>query len=182
MLSIDTAIELMLAPALTGASTVAARRWDERIGGVVSAFPAVVGPVLLVVALEHGTGFAARTATGTLLGLVALSAFVLVYAHAAQRRAWPAALAAGWAAAAVLAALVGGATVGPAVGLAAAAASLAAAYRCLPATTRHADRPVDQPDIRVRMALTALLVVALTAAAGAFGPVLGGVLAALPVL
>ncbi len=37
-------------------------------------------------------------------------------------------------------------------------------------------------DLQLRMALTALLVVTLTAAASRFGPVAGGVLAALPVL
>ena len=37
-------------------------------------------------------------------------------------------------------------------------------------------------DLQLRMALTALLVVTLTAAASRFGPVVGGVLAALPVL
>src|SRR4051812_45463233 len=96
---LNVAIEVVLAPALVGAATLAARRWGERTGGLVSAFPAIVGPVLLVTALEHGAAFAARAASGTLLGLVALSAFTLAYARAARRLRWPASLAAGWAAA-----------------------------------------------------------------------------------
>jgi hypothetical protein len=42
--------------------------------------------------------------------------------------------------------------------------------------------PVPHWDLPLRMALTALLVAALTAAAGRLGPLAGGILAALPVL
>ncbi len=66
-------LQLLVAPALVAAATLAARRWSPRVGGVVSAFPAIVGPVLLIGADAHGTAFAARAATGTLLGLVALA-------------------------------------------------------------------------------------------------------------
>src|SRR6185295_3110480 len=44
---IDLVLELVVAPALVGAATLAARRWGQRTGGLVSAFPAIVGPVLL---------------------------------------------------------------------------------------------------------------------------------------
>src|SRR5690242_16910442 len=126
----DVLIEVVLAPALVGAATLAARRWGERIGGLVSAFPAIVGPVLLVDALEHGTGFAGRAASGTLLGLIALSAFALAYARAAARGlGWPAALAVGWAAAGAAGLAVSRVAAGPVVGLAAAAVSLLLAHR-----------------------------------------------------
>jgi len=187
----DLAIEVVLAPALVGAATLAARRWGERTGGLVSAFPAIVGPVLLVTALEHGAGFAARAASGTLLGLVALSAFTLAYARAARRLRWPASLAAGWAAAGAAGLAVSSVTAGPAVALAAAAASLALAHRLLGAGRHPANdagseaaaRPLPPRwDLPLRMALTATLVVSLTWAAGQFGAVAGGILAALPVL
>src|SRR3954469_24369532 len=100
---LNVVIEVVLAPALVGAATLAARRWGQRTGGLVSAFPAIVGPVLLVAALQHGATFAARTANGTLLGLVALAGFALVYGRrAAGRRGWPATLAVAWAAAGAL--------------------------------------------------------------------------------
>src|SRR3954453_19438422 len=96
---LNAVIEVVLAPALVGAATLAARRWGEQTGGLVSAFPAIVGPVPLVTALHHGAGFAARSPSGTLPGLVALSAFTLAYARASRRLRWPASLAAGSAAA-----------------------------------------------------------------------------------
>jgi hypothetical protein len=202
---VNTVLELLVAPALVGAATLAARRWGPEIGGLVSAFPAIVGPVLLIAALEHGATFAARAANATLLGLVALAAFAVAYGWTAARAGWRGSLAAGWAVAGLAGLLVGTVAAGPPAGLAAAAVSLGAAHRLLRHAARRAhplgsspgDRDpspgdpgepragaplVPRWDLQLRMALTALLVVTLTAAASRFGPVAGGVLAALPVL
>jgi hypothetical protein len=176
---------LVLAPALVGAATLAARRWGEAIGGLVSAFPAIVGPVLLIAAHEHGSAFAARTASGTLLGLVALSGFALAYGRTALRAGWRTSLAAGWATAAAIAVLLGSIEAGPLAGLVAAALSLLVARAALPGgATTLATTPGRPPrwDLALRMVLTAVLVVVLTAAASRLGPVVGGVLAALPAL
>jgi hypothetical protein len=181
---IDLVLELVVAPALVGAATLAARRWGQRTGGLVSAFPAIVGPVLLVAALDHGAAFAASAANGTLLGLVALAGFALVYGRLAPRTAWPASLAAAWVAAAALGTAVAAVAAGPPAGLLAAAVSLVAAARLLPRApdALPAVPAVPRWDLPVRMALTALLAVSLTAAANRAGPVAGGMLAALPVL
>jgi hypothetical protein len=176
-------LQLVVGPLLVGAATLAARRFGPRAGGLVSAFPAIVGPVLLLTALEHGAAFAADAATGTLLGLVALSGFTLVYGRAATRTRWPASLSAAWVAAAALAAAAGAIGAGFAGALAAAVLSLAAAHRALPGGgAATALPPVPRWDLPVRIALTALLVVSLTAAADRLGPLVGGLLAALPVL
>jgi hypothetical protein len=230
MTMLDVLIEVVLAPALVAVATLAARRWGNGVGGLVSAFPAIVGPVLLIAALQHGSAFAARAANGTLLGLVALATFAVAYGAAARRLGWPGSLAAGWAAAGVAGLVVGNAAAGPPAGLAAAAVSLGLAHRMLAGLTRagapssgaepappprapaapsaHASAPALSPepsapqctapaapqrateprldvppwDLPLRMALTAALVVSLTWAAGRFGAVAGGVLAALPVL
>jgi hypothetical protein len=148
---------------------------------VVSAFPAIVGPVLLVEAQTHGAAFAARTANGTLLGLAALSGFAAVYAHVARRAGWAASLAAGWAAAAAIAAVVAASGAGPLAGPPVAALSLALAYRALPRGAA-ATPLVMERDLPLRMALTSLLVLSLIVAADRLGPRVGGVLAALPAL
>ena len=178
-------LELVVAPALVGAATLAARRWGEGIGGLVSAFPAIVGPVLLIAAHEHGSAFAAKTASGTLLGLVALSGFALAYGRTALRAGWRRSLAAGWAAAAAIAVLLGAVEVGPLAGVAAATLSLVVARRALPrgaAARATTTPPAPRWDLALRMVLTAVLVVSLAAAASRLGPVVGGMLAALPVL
>ncbi|HEY8763448.1 MAG TPA: hypothetical protein VIM18_04630 [Solirubrobacteraceae bacterium] len=185
---LQTIIELVLAPLLVAAAGMAGRRWGPQAGGVVSAFPAIVGPVLLITALDHGNRFAARTADGTLLGLVALGAFALAYARLAERAGWRLTLLAAWAAAALSAAGVGlvvGAA-GPPAGLLTAGVSLFAAHRLLinrapPSPPATASYP-DPGSLPLRMLATALLVTGLAASARAFGAVAGGILTALPVL
>ncbi|HEY7076556.1 MAG TPA: hypothetical protein VH418_14355 [Solirubrobacteraceae bacterium] len=174
-------LQVLLAPLLVAAATLAGRAWGERSAGVVSAFPAIVGPVLLIEAQTHGAAFAARAANGTLLGLAALSGFAAVYARVARRAGWAASLAAGWAAAATIAAIVAASGAGRLPAPAVAALSLALAYRTLP---RGAAVPAPrmERDLPLRMALTSLLVLSLIAAADRFGPSVGGVLAALPAL
>jgi hypothetical protein len=97
----------LLAASLVGASTLAARCWGHSVGGVLSAFPLIVGPVLCLAAERHGTRFAAAAAGATLLGLVALAGFALVYAWAAARSGWTVSLMLAWVAAAALGAVAG---------------------------------------------------------------------------
>jgi hypothetical protein len=176
-------VQLVVAPGLVGAATLAARRGGPRLGGLVSAFPAIVGPVLLVAAHEHGTAFAAKAASGTLLGLVALSGFAVAYGRTALHARWPMSLTAGWVAAAGIAVVLAAVDAGPLAGMTAATLSLVVAYRALPAgVARLAASPAPRWDLPLRMALTAVLVVSLAAAANTLGPVVGGILAALPAL
>jgi hypothetical protein len=149
---------------------------------VLSAFPLIVGPVLLVAAQRHGAAFAAQAAAGTLLGLVALSGFAAAYARCAARRAWGISLAAGWAAAAVLGTLAGRVEVGVVGALAVAGVSLALAHAAIPPGAAARDHELPAWELPVRMACTALLIVALTAAAERFGPTVAGLLSALPTL
>jgi hypothetical protein len=179
--------ELLIAPLLVGGSTMACHRWGERLGGLLSGFPAVVGPVLLIVALGRGSAFTARAANGTLLGLVGLAGFVLAYSRTARYGRWGMSLVAGWACAGATATAVTlwGESLAFPDGLAAAGISLAIAYRLMPPSPTPMLQPETMParrNIPLRMAATAALVVALTAATELFGPLIGGVLAALPIL
>ncbi len=189
--------ELIIGPALVGGATRASRRWGAGVGGLVSAFPAVVGPVLLIAAHQRGAPFAARAATGTLLGIVALSSFALAYARVGVRSAWHVSLAAGWACAAIAAGAVAwmGHGVGLVAGLSIACASLLLAHRAMPTLRPDAGldpgaRSATDPglasgapgEVWLRVALTALLVASLTSLAAVAGPLVGGMLASLPVL
>ena len=103
------ALTLLVAPSLVGASTLAARRWGQRLGGLVSAFPAIAFAVLLIDAHERGAEFAARAASATLLGLLTLtltlSVFVVAFGRTARRAGWPQCLLAGWVVGGILTAL-----------------------------------------------------------------------------
>jgi hypothetical protein len=172
-----------LASCLVGGSTLAARRWGHGVGGVLSAFPLIVGPVLFIAAERHGAAFAAQAAGATLLGLVALAGFALAYARSAARRGWFASVLVAWAVAAAFGVLAGRIEVGLGGGIAAAAVAITVARAALPARgpalCSHASPRWELP---VRMALTALLIALLTAAADRFGSAAAGALSALPTL
>ena len=173
----------LLAASLVGAATLAARRWGHGVGGVLSVFPLIVGPVLLLAAERHGAAFASRAAGATLLGLVALAGFALVYARAAAHTGWVGSLLIAWVAAAALGVAAGRLDVGLLAACGFAAAATAGARAGLPRPVPGAGtRAVPAWDLPVRMALTALLILLLTAAANRFGPVAAGALSALPAL
>jgi uncharacterized membrane protein (GlpM family) len=176
-------LTLLVAPALVGAATLAARRWGQWLGGLVSAFPAIAFAVLLIDAHERGVEFAARAASSTLLGLVTLSAFVVVFGRVAVRGGPGLALAAGWAAVGVSAAGIGGTEFGTTASFAIATGSLTMAYVALPGASDRASSPPPLPyELPLRMVATAGLVAVLSAAAAELGPHVGGILTALPVL
>ena len=124
-------MQLLVAPVLVAAATVAARRWGHRVGGLVSAFPAIVGPVLWIGTERHGSVFAAKAATATLVGLASLSAFALACGRTAPHVSWPVSLAAGWAFAAVVAAVISTVEASLTGALAIAVTSLVLAHRGL---------------------------------------------------
>jgi hypothetical protein len=176
-------VKLTLAPGLVAVTTLASRRWGALAGGVIGGFPAVVGPILAAIDAEHGDSFAAGSARGALAGLLSLTAFVLAYAWLARRRPWPGTLAGSWAIYALATLALDGVDLAPGLALPLVLASFAAATALLP--RRGAPRTASPPprwDLGLRVTATAGFVVALTAAAGALGPRLSGLLAAFPVL
>src|SRR5205814_8713964 len=89
-------LKLTLAPALVGAARLAGRRFGARVGGWLIGFPVVAGPVIWFYAHQEGGAFASRAAAGTLLGLLPLSLFLLVYAFGARRLSWGPNMLLGW--------------------------------------------------------------------------------------
>jgi hypothetical protein len=177
VLNVPTAL---LSAALVGATTWAARRWGPRAGGWLSGLPVVVGPILVVLAIEHGGDFAARAAGGALLGLLTIPAFVVAYAWVARYAPWPAAVVAGWAPAAGIGWLIQSVRSPAGVSLALGAVALVAAARALPAGSP--DLAPVRGDVAIRCALTAAIVWTATEFAGALGPELSGIVASLPLL
>jgi hypothetical protein len=178
------AVKLFLAPSFVAGASLAARRFGTRVGGLIAGLPVVAGPILLVYALAHGRAFAAVAAAGTLLGLVSLIAFVVVYARLAGRVSWGASMIAGWLAFAISTALFSAVSLPAGAALGVAAAGLAAGLYCVP-------RPRSQPgahpppppwDLPLRAGCALVLVLALTAVAGWLGPQLSGLLAPFPII
>ncbi|MHB8242904.1 MAG: hypothetical protein ACYDHN_13060 [Solirubrobacteraceae bacterium] len=178
------AIKLLLAPCFVVCASLAARRFGPRIGGLIAGLPVVAGPILLVYALAHGRAFAAGAAAGTLLGLVSLIAFVVVYARLAGRLFWGASMIAGWLAFALATVIFSAISVPTGVALAIAGVGLVVGLASLPRPS-HEQREHDTPpawDLPVRAGCALALVLTLTAVAGWLGPQLSGLLAPFPII
>ena len=178
------ALKLLLAPLLVVGTTLAGRRWGDRLAGILAVLPIVAGPILLVVFLEHGARFTAEVATATTLGIASLGAFTVVFAHGSRRFGWVATLALSWLAVLVVDAGLAQFRVPAAVALLITLASLHTAG----AVVRRMGVPVRSAAVRpwwdlpARAVATGLLVLVLTGLAAALGPTLTGVLAPCPIV
>jgi len=178
------AAKVLLSPLCVVAISLAGRRWGMAVAGVLGGLPVVAGPILLVETLLHGRGFGAAAAAGTLLGLAALTAFVVVYGRIAVRRGPVPSVLCGWAAF-----LLGVAVLSPfrppaALSLVLVGAGFAVGLRLLPRAPSPAVAGAVSPwwDLPAR-ALAALgLVLMLTALSGALGAHLSGLLAPFPII
>ena len=176
--------KLLLAPACVVAVSLAGRRWGVAVAGVLGGLPVVAGPILVVLTLVHGRSFGAEAAAGTLLCLAALTLFVVIYGKAAERVGPLASLLAGWAAFLLGVALLQLLDVPPGVSLVFVAACFAAGLAALPAPAAAPPAVAIPPwwDLPARALASLALVVALTAASGALGPGLSGLLAPFPII
>ncbi len=175
-------LKLVLTPLLIGAASLAARRWGPSIGGLIVALPLTTGPVMLFVALADGPAFASTATVGTLVGLLAIAGYSVVYC-AALRRARPIpAIAIG------AVAYAGGAILlqpladlpGPIVAVLT-GVGLTTALRLLPrGGPRGARRAPPAWDLPGRLVLGTTLVVAISTIAPLLGPHTSGVVATFP--
>jgi len=178
------ATKILLSPLCVIGVSLVGRRWGLAAAGMLAGFPVVAGPILLIETLLHGRDFGADAAAGALLGLAALTAFVVVYGRvAAAAGPFPSVLC-GW-----TAFLLGVAVLNPfepplALSLVLVCAGFALGLGLLPPVPSPSPAAPIPPswDLPAR-ALAALgLVLTLTALSGALGPHLSGLLAPFPVI
>jgi hypothetical protein len=176
-------LKLIVAPGLVAAVTLAVRRWGPAVGGWLSGLPTVAGPVLVFLAVEQGTAFAARASHATLTGLIGTVAFTTVYAILSVRLRWAACLVIGWLAFAATAAVLYYLQPALLVSLAGLFGATLVSRRVLPRVdSMPGPAAAPRGDLALRLAATATLVVVLTAVANRLGPVLSGLINAFPVL
>ena len=178
------ALRIVLAPAFVVGISLVARRFGARAGGIVGGLPVIVGPILLVLALEKGTTFAGDAAVGAMLGVVALIAFVLGYVVASTRWSWPTSIVAGWAAFFAFVGLLRLVHVGALVAGLCACAACATGLLLLPHRAHEVVHDYRHPrfDLAFRAACAVVPVVVITGFAGVVGPHLAGLLASFPVI
>lgn len=177
-------LKLVLTPVLIGGASLGARRWGPTVGGWIVSLPLTSGPVVLFLALDRGPAFAAAAAEAALAGCVAIAAYGVAYARAADRDRWMVALAAGTAAWLLAAVAVQPALRWPVpllfgvVGL-----ITVLALQLLPAEGAAGAAPRSNLwDVPLRMAVGTAVVVLVTAAAPLLGAGTSGILAMLPII
>jgi hypothetical protein len=178
------ATKLLLAPLCVVAVSLAGRRWGVAAAGVLGGLPVVAGPILLVETVLHGHDFGTDAAAGTLLGLAALTAFVVVYGRIAAAAGPVPSLLSGWAAFLLGVAILGLVRPPLLLSLAFVAACFALGLRLLPTIPFPPPVAAAPPwwDLPARALAALALVLGLTAASGALGPHLSGLLAPFPVI
>jgi hypothetical protein len=177
------ALKLVFVPALIGAVSLAGRKWGPAVSGWLAGFPFTAGPVVLILAIEQGTAFAAGAALGTLMALISVSAFCLAYGWLSRRLGWIGSTAGGWGAFLVSTAIMDqtrGVPVVPAfIGV---VIALALSYNLLPGIGAIEMSPsLPRWDIPLRMVAATALVVGVTESAALLGPRLSGLLTPFPI-
>jgi len=178
------AVKALLAPTFVVCASLTARRFGARVGGIVAGLPVVAGPILLAYALAQGRVFAAQAAAATLLGLVSLTCFVVVYGRLAERARWTVCVFAGAIAFGLATLLFSVAVVPAGTALALACAGFLLGLALLPAPSGEEGSFAPPPawDLPLRAGCALALVLVLTTAAGSLGPQLSGLLAPFPVI
>lgn len=176
-------LKLLLVPFLIYLVTLVGRRWGPDVAGWFSALPIVAGPILLTMALEQGAGFAATAAAHTILAVVAVLVFSIVYAWASARLGIAGSMMLALLAYALTVAGLQRVELAPLQGFLLVVCLLAIAPRLFP--TIEDGAPSGKGcvnDLPVRMAAGALLSMSVSLGAAALGPRLSGFLAMFPVM
>lgn len=175
--------KLLLGPGLVVGASLAGRRWGSAVSGILVAIPIVLGPILLIIAIEQGERFGAEAATSSLLAMVALAVYVVVFERAGRTLRWEVTTLLGWAAFLAVALAVSRLDAAPVPALIAACAAFALALWITPPppTSAGPRSPPPSWDLPARAVATAVLILAVTGAADGLGPALAGALAPFPV-
>lgn len=88
-------LKLLLVPFFLAVISLAGKRMGPSFAGWLAGLPVIVGPILILLALEHGTTFAAASAVFTLASVTTVIAFGLGYAWVARTHGWVFAFGAG---------------------------------------------------------------------------------------
>ena len=173
--------KIFLAPVLIALVSLAGRKWGPGISGWLLGLPFNSGPILFFLSVEDGRTFAARTAVGSMLGIVGWSLFGLIYAYCCRKLAWWYSTIIGWVAYFVAAALVLKLNFNIVAAFALVIVTLILILLIFPkAPDSESTASYGRFDLPLRMLTAAAMVVSLTETATLLGPMRSGILSAFP--
>jgi hypothetical protein len=175
------ALKLFLAPMLIGFISIAGRRWGPTVGGWLVSLPLTSAPVILFLAIDQGTAFASSAAQNTLMGIMSVASFCLVYYRFSFRFGWPISMLAGWVAFFALTFIEESVILPVLFSFAVVTFFLTVVLRVMP-KSQSKDIAINHPrwDTPLRMLVATGFVLGLTGAATILGPKLSGLLAPFP--
>jgi hypothetical protein len=173
--------KILVAPVLILLVSLAGRKWGHGISGWLLGLPVNAGPILAFMVLQEGRAFASAAAIGSLLGIVAWTAFGLTYALCCPRLAWWASMLAGWAAYGIVALLLLPVHLGAGWTFILVTTVLSIVLLIFPqASDDYPVFPTRKYELRLRMITATIMVLAITGVAKALGPQRSGILIAFP--
>jgi len=152
------------------------KRYGPAKAGWMAGLPVIVGPILLLMALEHGASFAARAAHFTLASVLTVIAFGVAYSHAAKRYGWGSSLVIALLAWLIAAVIVSRLPMSLLLITTLALTTLALAPYLYPSS------PLPASELLLRMLLGAVLTYIVTTFASTVGETWSGIAALAPVL
>ena len=173
--------KIFLAPVLIALVSLAGRKWGPGVSGWLLGIPFNSGPILFFLSVEDGKAFAAETAIGSMLGIVAWSLFGLIYAYCCRKLAWWYSTIMGWITYFVAAALVLRLNFNIFAAFALVVAALILILLIFPkAPDSESAAAYGRYDLLLRMVTAAAMVLSLTESARLLGPMRSGILSAFP--
>jgi len=179
-------LKVGVAPLLILAASLAGYKWGNTVSGWIVGLPLVSAPVILLLALERGNDFAAASAQGSMMGIISLSAFSLVYSVLSLRRGlgWVPSLLLGWGIYFVSTFVLGYASATIIIAFAGVVVWLLIVAKVFPVAdapevTKSSGFPWG--DAVVRIVAAVALIFAITEYAPALGPTMSGLLTPFPI-
>ena len=177
------ALKLFLVPAFLLLLSLAGRRWGPAVAGWLAGLPVLTGPILFLLALEHGPGFAAAAATVSLSAVFGAVTFIVTYANVCARRSPGLSLLAGLASWCCAALLLTRLPLTNSVSLGIALLALLIAPKLFPRlSTPILTATLPKWELPLRMLAGAAVTLSVTTVAAAIGPSWSGMFAVFPVI
>ncbi|HTT59066.1 MAG TPA: hypothetical protein VMF33_03375 [Acidimicrobiales bacterium] len=173
-------LRVLLVPLAVVTGTVAQRRFGDAVGGLVIGLPLASLPLLWLIALQHGTGFVASMTSALLVGSVAEAVVLWLYAHFTVRFSPSTALGGALGVFALAACTIDALELSAILAGVVTAVGFALALRWWPETTGAVGGPTGHSRLWLRVVVATVFTIVIASLAGRLGPVLSGLIDALP--
>jgi hypothetical protein len=175
-------LRILLAPVAVLVGTMAQRRFGHAISGLIVGLPLTSLPLLWLVALQHGTAFASSMTGALLVGSIAEAVVLWLYARLTMHVSPLIALGGTLAAFALVAGAVNFLKLSVILAAIITSIGFAIALRLWPSNAKETSAQSGRSRLWLRLVLSAVFTLVIVSLAGRLGPVLSGLVDALPAM